>query len=78
MLQALRQLERQCRENDHRGITLTAHKDVIEQLRERESETLAKIEKQCGRKITLKTSPDCHLEFFSIIETGSGDLLESS
>ncbi|RJP16146.1 MAG: Rne/Rng family ribonuclease [Candidatus Abyssobacteria bacterium SURF_5] len=76
-IQALRQLERQCRENGRRALTLTAHKDVIEQLREREGDTLAKLEKQHGRKIQLKASPDCHLEFFSIIETGAGELLES-
>jgi ribonuclease G len=78
MIQALRQLERQCRENNHRGIVLTAHKDVIEQIREREANTIAKLEKQHGRNIILKTSPDCHLEFFSILETGSADSLESS
>lgn len=78
MIQALRQLEQQCREDNHRGITLTAHKDVIEQLREREAQTITKLQKQCGRKIILKASPDCHLEFFSIVETGSADALESS
>jgi ribonuclease G len=77
MIQALRQLERQCRENGHRGLTLTAHKDIIEHIREHESDSIKKMEKQCGRKITLKASPDCHLEFFSIIETDSRDMFES-
>ncbi len=78
MIQALRQLERQCRENSHRGIILTAHKDVIESMKEREAGTIKRLEEQCGRKIQLNASPDCHLEFFSIVETNSTNLLETS
>lgn len=59
-------------------MTLTAHKDVIEQIRTREIDTLTKIENKYGRKINLKPSADCHLEFFSITETKSGELLDYS
>ncbi|RJP73143.1 MAG: Rne/Rng family ribonuclease [Candidatus Abyssobacteria bacterium SURF_17] len=76
MLQILRQLEKQCKENSQQAVTLTAHKDVVERLLADQSDTIAKIEQQYSRKITLKPSSDCHLEFFSITETGSGELLE--
>lgn len=65
-IQALRQLERQCKEVGHKTITLTAHKDVVQRICESETNALAKLEKKHGRKITLNVSPDCHLEFFSI------------
>ena len=78
MIQALRQLEKQCKENGQTAMTLTAHKDVIEQIRTREIDTLTKIENKYGRKINLKPSADCHLEFFSITETKSGELLDYS
>jgi len=72
MVQAIRQLERQCKESDHKNIKLTAHKNVIAQLQERESAAIAKLEKKSGCKIKLNVSTDCHLEFFSItIETKS-------
>ncbi len=65
-IQALRQLERECRENNHDTITLTAHKDVIQRICESETDALAKVEKKFGRNIVLNVSPDCHLEHFSI------------
>lgn len=66
-IQALRQVERQCKEDGHKTITLTAHKDVIHRICESETDALAKLEKKYGRSITLNVSPDCHLEFFSIV-----------
>lgn len=65
-IQALRQLERECRENAHDTITLTAHKDVIQRICESETDALAKVEKKFNRNIVLNVSPDCHVEFFSI------------
>jgi ribonuclease G len=69
MIQALRQLERQCKEDSHRPITLNAHKDVIEQMCTIEADSIAKLEKKHGRKIRLEASADCHLEFFAITAT---------
>lgn len=78
MIQALRQLEKQCREDGQKAITLTAHKDVIKRLLATQSDAISKLEKKYGRKITLEASPDCHLEFYSISATKSGELLEYS
>jgi ribonuclease G len=75
MLQALRQLEKQCKENGHKAVTLTAHKDIIEQLCSSEADAIARLEKEYGLKIVLTASTDCHLEFFSITETSSGQVL---
>jgi ribonuclease G len=66
MIQALRQLERQCKEDGHGNITLTAHKNVIEHMCTTEVDAIARLEKKYGRKITLTASSDCHLEFYSI------------
>lgn len=66
MIQALRQLEQQCKEEGQNTIALKAHKDVIEQMCTTEADAIAKLEKKHGRKITLEASTDCHLEFFSI------------
>lgn len=76
VIQSLRQLEKQCKENDHKAVTLTAHKDVIELIQNNETKTIADLEKRYGRKITLNVSADCHLEFFSITETRSGEILD--
>ncbi|GAB4349797.1 MAG: ribonuclease G [Candidatus Abyssubacteria bacterium] len=78
MIQALRQLERQCREDGHKSITLKAHRDVIERLLATQSDAISKLEKKYGRKITLEALADCHLEFFSITATKSGELPEFS
>ncbi|MDH4187862.1 MAG: ribonuclease E/G, partial [Nitrospira sp.] len=75
MLQALRQLEKQCKGNGHKAVTLTAHKDVIEKLCTGEADAIARLEKEYGLKIVLTASTDCHLEFFSITETSSGQVL---
>lgn len=66
-IQALRQIERQCKEGGKATITLTAHKDVIQRICESETDALAKLEKKHNRNITLNVSPDCHVEFFSIV-----------
>jgi ribonuclease G len=66
MIQALRQLERHCKEDDRGTITLTAHKNVIEHMCTTEVDSVARLEKKYRRKITLAASSDCHLEFFSI------------
>lgn len=65
-IQALRQLERHCRESGDKTVALTAHKDVIERVCETEADTITKLEKKYRRQINLKASTDCHLEFFSI------------
>lgn len=75
MIQALRQLERQCKENGHKAITLAAHKDVIEKLCTSEADAIARLEKEYALRIILTASTDCHLEFFSITETSSGKVL---
>ncbi len=75
-IQALRQLEKQCKGNGYKAITLTAHKDVIERLRATEADTIAEFEKKYDRRITLNASAECHLEFFSITETRSGEMLD--
>lgn len=76
MIQAMRQLEKQCKGNGHKAITLTAHKDVIERIQATEVDTIAELEKKYGRNITLNASTECHLEFFSITETRSGEMLD--
>jgi ribonuclease G len=78
MIQALRQLEKQCREDGQKSIKLTAHRDVIERLRATQSDAIAKLEKKYGREITLEASADCHLEFFSITATKSTELPDFS
>ncbi|UCD57301.1 MAG: Rne/Rng family ribonuclease [Candidatus Hydrogenedentota bacterium] len=78
MIQALRRLEKQCKEDGHKAITLTAHRDVIERLQAGETDTIARLEKEYGRKITLNASADCHLEFFSITATKSGEVLDNT
>lgn len=65
-IQALRQLERACKEHDSETITLTAHKDVVHRICESETNDLTKLEKKFKRNIVLNVSPDCHVEFFSI------------
>ncbi len=75
-IQALRQIERQCKEGGKATITLTAHKDVIQRICESETDALAKLEKKHNRNITLNVSPDCHVEFFSIV-TGEPERAEA-
>jgi ribonuclease G len=72
-IQAARKLERECKEGGHHSIALTAHKDVIDRMRQTESDAIAKLEKKYGRKISLKSSADCHLEFFSLTTEGEPD-----
>ena len=69
-LQALRQLERACREKENDTITLTAHKDIIQRICESETADLGKLEKKYNRSIILNVSPDCHVEYFSISTGG--------
>ncbi len=78
LIQMLRQLEKQCRENGHDSLTLTAHKDVIEKLRITEPDSITDLEKRFGRRIILNPSSDCHLEFFSITATRSGEVLDNA
>jgi ribonuclease G len=65
-IQAIRQLERACKEKEHDTITLTAHKDIIQRICESETDELAKLEKKYGGSIVLNVSPDCHVEYFDI------------
>jgi len=65
-IQALRQLERQFKEDGGGAIRLVAHKNVIELIGTTEAGAIAKLEKKYNRKVTLEAAADCHLEFFSI------------
>ena len=65
-IQAIRQIERECKTRGRGTITLTAHKDVIQQICESETDVLAKLEKKYHRSIVLSVSPDCHLEYYAI------------